>query len=337
MRKTIIYLALLILVGIGVYYLVFDKKENPYGETEASFTVKDTSQIGMIYLAKSSGETIKLKRLASGWTVNDRYKAHRGTLASLLRTLSLQEAIAPVPKASHNNVIKSMAGNSVKVEVYDRDQEKIRTFYVGGLGYNYSGNYMIQENAKKPYLVNIPRFPGIVGPAYTTDIDDWRDRTVFNISADNINSIAIKYPGEPLNSFTLSQNGKLSVKAEPGAIPSNSPLNEKRIRDYLTFFDNINCEGYLHDIPELPAVMASVPKVCIMDVTGKNNYRQHVEIYRMPLNKRSKNMSSDLYGDYDADRFYATINDNKDTVIVQAFNFGKLWRKAYEFYDLTTK
>jgi hypothetical protein len=332
MRKTLLYLFLLLLVAVGVYFLLFNKKQNPYGEQEAGFTVKDTSSIGEIYLARPTGESISIKRTSSGWIVNKRYKAHRGTLAAFLRVIKLQEAISPVARASHNTVIKSMAGNSIKVELYDRDGDKLRTFYVGGLSYDYGGNYMVQEHAKKPYIVNIPGFPGVVGPVYTTDIDDWRDRTVFNVSADNIKTLSIKYLGEPLNSFTITQDAKVTVATEPGVVGSNS-LNEKRVKTYLGFFENVNCEGYLHDMPELGGIISTMPLVSVFDITGKDGYHQHLEIFRMPLTKRSKNLSTDAYGEYDADRFYATMNDYRDTVIVQSYNFKKLWRKAYEFYQ----
>jgi ATP adenylyltransferase/5',5'''-P-1,P-4-tetraphosphate phosphorylase II len=76
-----------------------------------------------------------------------------------------------------------------------------------------------------------------------------------------------------------------------------------------------------------------MPLVSVFDITGKDGYHQHLEIFRMPLTKRSKNLSTDAYGEYDADRFYATMNDYRDTVIVQSYNFKKLWRKAYEFYQ----
>jgi hypothetical protein len=36
---------------------------------------------------------------------------------------------------------------------------------------------------------------------------------------------------------------------------------------------------------------------------------------------------------FDADRFYAVINNFKDTVIIQRETFDKIFRKGYEFYE----
>ena len=48
-------------------------------------------------------------------------------------------------------------------------------------------------------------------------------------------------------------------------------------------------------------------------------------------------MDPDIPDGYDADRFYATLNNFKDTVIIQRVSFDKLFRKAYEFYQVDTQ
>ena len=57
MQKTIMYIVLLLVFGAGMYYFVFSDKRL-YSKTEASFTVKDTSKVYKIFLAKTSGENI---------------------------------------------------------------------------------------------------------------------------------------------------------------------------------------------------------------------------------------------------------------------------------------
>jgi hypothetical protein len=55
----------------------------------------------------------------------------------------------------------------------------------------------------------------------------------------------------------------------------------------------------------------------------------------MPLNRRSKNKltSNELVEDnYDADRMFAIMNNNADTVLIQTHTFRKILRGAFEFY-----
>jgi len=332
MGKTIIYLLLLVILGAGVYYFVLSEK-TPFRKTEAAFTIRDTGRIGKMFLAKTNGESITLQRTDSGWILNGVYKARMSNVNGLLRTLRQQEALYPVSESQHNSVIKALAGSSVKVELYDRSGNKINAFYVGKAAYNYSGTYMLQEGAKRPYVVQIPNFHGYLTPNYSTDFTDWRDRTVINLPPEQVKSFSIRYTEEPLNSFTIDYSEeKPQVRVDPN-LNFPTPLNERRAKVYQKYFTDIYAEGYLNGIEDMDSIIASVPKFCDMEVVAKNGWKQHIQIFKMPLNKRSKNLATADEDDYDIDRFYGVINGGKDTVLLQAFTFDKFFRRAYEFYE----
>lgn len=332
MQKTIIYLLLLTILGAGVYFFVVRDRENVFGENEAGFSVKDTSSIGMIYLVRADGNGIKLVRSDSGWILNDSFRARQNTLQNLLTTIHKQTALHPVPENSHNYVIQSLSGNSVKVELYNRAKTKLKTFYVGNETHNFTGSYMLMEGAKKPYVVHVPGQVGYPTPYYTTELKDWRDRTVFKFKEDEIKEVQVVYAEEKLNSFTIKQNDKITVETEPGIAGSN-PLNEKRARAYLGFFEEVYCEGYMNGVPDLDSTIASLTKFCSIEVTGKNNRRQHLDIYFMPVNRRSKNLNMEDAGPYDPDRYFGVMNDFKDTVVVQHLSFQRMFVRAWQFFE----
>lgn len=332
MGKTLIYLLLLAVLGAGVYYFVFDDRET-FSRSEAAFTIKDTSKVGKVFLARTSGETITLERTDAGWVVEGKYKARKATVDNLLRTLKLQEALYPVPENSHDNVVKTLSGSAIKVEVYDRDGDKMNTFYVGGAAYNFAGTYMLQEGASRPYVVQIPNSYGFLTPNFSTDFDDWRDRTVVNLQPNEVKSVSIRYIDEPLNSFTIDfSTDKPIVKLDP-TLNFNKPLNERRARVFQKYLTDIYCEGYLNGIEKIDSTISSVPKFCVMEVEAKNGWKQHIEIFKMPLTKRSKNLAIAEEDDFDIDRFYGVINDNRDTVLLQAYTFDKFFRRGYEFFE----
>lgn len=335
MRKTILYLVLLALIGGAAYYFVFYKPDAGFPKSESDFGIKDTAAIGKIFLSTPTGENILVERSDSGWVLNKKYKALQSTVDLVMEVLSKQEAKYPAPEASHNGIIKSLAGNGVKVEVYDRKGTKMKVFYVGSEAHESSGSYMLLEGAPRTYLVHMPGFTGILKPSYTTRFSDWRDRTVFNTPAANIASLTITYPEEPLNTFTIHQNEKLTVDADNG-VKGTQPLNEKRVKDYLGFFQNLNCEGYLNGKIAIDTILSRVPKKCSIELITKNGRTQRLDVYWKPLSKRSKNAnesSHDVKPGYDGDRYYAVYNNYADTAIIQEYNFGKLFRKAYEFYQ----
>lgn len=333
MQKTLLYLLLLLIIATGAYFFVFkNNTKNIFSDKEAGFNVYDTAMVGKIFLARTNGEEITLVRTDSGWILNNKYKAHTGVLNTFLRTLKLQQAAYPVPEELHNGIIKSMAGTSVKVELYDLKGEKMKTFYVGIEVGRSAGNYMLMEHAKRPYAVVIPNFEGILSPIYSTDITDWRNRNVFDLNPGAIKSVAVQYPSEPLNSFTVKNEDSLEVETAPG-VPGSNPLNQRRVKAFLGFFSNLNCEGFMMSMPKMDSIIASVPKLCSIDLVSKNGKEQRVDVYRMPNDQRSKNLLSPRDDGYDIDRYYAVMNNYKDTAVIQSATFNKIFRKAYEFYQ----
>ena len=125
MKKTLVYVLLLVVLGLGLYYLVTSNNANPYRTSEAGFTVKDTANVGKLFLASNSGETVTVVRTDSGWMVNNRYHALKSMVDLVLGTISCQAALYPVTQAARDNAIKQLATNSVKVEVYDRKGKKL--------------------------------------------------------------------------------------------------------------------------------------------------------------------------------------------------------------------
>lgn len=335
MNRTIIYIVLLAVLGFGVYYFVF-RDRDMFASDEAGFTVKDTGDIGRIYMADKSGQSVTLERTADGWTVNKKYLAIPGTVNGFLTVLTQQSAQYPVPKKMHNTAVTGLAANGVKVELYDRENKKIKVFYVGGQ-VNTEGTFMLIEGARQPYVVQIPGFEGYLTPRYNTELQYWRDRTVFNVPADNIQQIKVDYPSEPLNSFVLVKdaNGKVSMTADT-ALTKGKQLNGRRAEAYATFFTDIYAEGFLNGTIGIDSTIAHVPKRAAIDVTDTKGKARHIDIYWMPVNKRSKNMLTpdpSVPAEFDADRAYGVMNNYKDTVIIQYATFDKLFRKAWEFWE----
>src|SRR5690606_23924280 len=109
------------------------------------------------FLVNTAGKSVLLERMGDGtWQVNGAYRVMPAPLNTLLKTLARQAAEQPVPQSHHNMVVKNLAGNSTKVELYDRKGKQIRVFYVGEEAPAGSGSYMLIEGAARPFIVNIP-------------------------------------------------------------------------------------------------------------------------------------------------------------------------------------
>jgi hypothetical protein len=337
MSKTFLYLAILAILGFGVWFFLFsDKSGSIFRSADAAFTVHDTAAIGKIFLSHNgSGQSVTVERKGEDWIVNDTYPVLRSTLRSVLNTLYHQQAIHPAPDETREGIIRNIAGAGIKVEIYNREGEKMRSFYVGGEMHRFAGTAMLMEGSERPYVVNIPGFEGYLTTRYTTSLGFWRDRIVLDLQPEQITQISVQYAREPLNSFTLiQQNGRLSVKLDP-SLNMTQPVNENRARSYLKFFSRIYSEGYLSNIPELDSIVRGMPQKAIVDVQGVGGYHKTVNIIYYPKDERSKNYTAiptNFEEQFNSDRYFAVINGGKDTVSVPITSFEKIFRRGYEFF-----
>lgn len=337
MKKTLIYFLLLLILGAGIYYLVSSNNANPYRPSEAGFTVKDTANVGKLFLVNNNGESILAERTDTGWMVNKKFRALKSTVDLVLGTIACQSALYPVTKNARENAVKQLATNAVKVEVYDRSNRKLSAFYVGGVAVNNTGTNMLLEGAQEPFVVQVPHFTGYLTSRFTTNIKDWRDRAIFNLPAAEIKSVSVQYPGgQSVNSFTITRDGsQFRIEANP-EVMKTGPANMHRAELYLNYFTNINCEGYLNGLPDLDTFIRSAPVQSVIDLYGMHGQHLHLDAYWLAVNKRSKNVGierSDVPENYDADRLYAVTHDRQDTVVIQFFVFRKIFRKGFEFFQ----
>ncbi len=337
MLKTLTYLIVLALLGAGIYFLIFKKNDNPFGNSEAGFTIKDTAAVGKIFLSTNDGESITIERKSDGWQLNGKYKALPSTVRMVMNTLVTQVPVTPVTKSAYENAVKTLATDGVKVEIYDRNGKKTTVFYVGGPSANGTGTNMLLEGAKTPYIVQTPGFSGDLRPRYPTTIKEWRDRTVFNIPDEEIKSVSVLYETNPINSYVVSRdNNVFTVKGDPQITEHLEPLNTARAGRYMKYFTNVNCEGYLNGLEDIDSLIRITKKRATIDIETLHMGKQHADLYWMPINRRSKNRlmsNEDVPDDYDADRMFAIINNNKDTIQIQMPSFNKILRKCFEFYQ----
>ena len=53
--ETLVYIAILAILGTAIYFMLPGRGESPYDPAEAGFTVKDTASVGKLFLASDDG------------------------------------------------------------------------------------------------------------------------------------------------------------------------------------------------------------------------------------------------------------------------------------------
>ena len=129
-RNALIIIGLMGLIA-AAFYVHRTRSGSTLDSSLAEFAVSDTASIDRIFLADRRGNTVLLDRKqVDHWELNEKHKARQDAVQLLLETIMKVEVKMPVPKVSHNNVVRLLAGTATKVEVYQKG-ELVRTYYVG--------------------------------------------------------------------------------------------------------------------------------------------------------------------------------------------------------------
>ncbi len=224
-NKTIILITLILLVIAAV--LVVTNSYTTLRRDVSEFAVADTAAVTKIFLADKNNNEVTLSRLPEGgWLVNGRSLAQQAKISSFLKTLMDLEVRSPVPLAARDNVIRRMAANAKKVEIYQvrprinlfniiklfPREKNVKTYYVGDVTADNLGTFMLMDGADEPYVVHIPNFRGFVSTRYSTNPAEWRDYTVFRTRIGDIASVRMEFPSDPAQSYLMEVQDSRNVK-----------------------------------------------------------------------------------------------------------------------------
>lgn len=347
MKKLRLTVFLVIILAIIALILVLNNSRDTFSKSARDFAIQDTSSVTKVFMSDKSNKVITLQKDKSGlWIVNNDYKARKDAIITLLTTMMRVSVLEPVSKAARNNVIKRLAANSVKVEIYQRKyrinifdwiklfpHEKLtKTYYVGGNTQNNIGTYMLMEGSQIPFITYIPGFRGFISIRYSPREDDWRDHTIFNQKISEIRSVKVEFLESPEQSYVLKNEDNTSFELkslyQDKEIQNYDTL---KVLDFITSFSNIKFEALLNnlDIPGKDSIINSTP-FHVITLTEKTGNESVVKTFH----KYPAKEEFDLEGEpvlYDRDRLYALVNNDEDFVLIQFFVFDRILRPISYF------
>src|ERR1700741_3673526 len=252
-KKQRITAALVIILSGLTFFILHNKKKSTLDEDLKNFAIEDTSTIDKIFIAEKAGATALLERKRKGyWTINGKYPANMESVNILLYTFRRTEVKYPAGEKARLTVIRSIATNGKKVEVY-QDGKRTRIWYVGDATPDHVGTFMVladpetDEKYEQPFINWIPGFDGYLTTRFFTNESDWRDRNLIAVLPTEIESIKMDYNGMPDSSFQLGVKSvnSFDVKNQKGQpLPAVDTL---AVKQYLAYFMNLGVAGYLTD------------------------------------------------------------------------------------------
>ncbi|MCC7332080.1 MAG: hypothetical protein IT232_05655 [Flavobacteriales bacterium] len=326
MKGNKFLIILLIVLACAATYFYFTKSNNTLGELK-DFAIEDTAKINKIFIADAKGEKVTLTRDKSFWKVDGDRKARPESIDVLMNTFYRIAIKYPVAKAAHNNVVRDMATQATKVEIYMGSEKPNKVYYIGGNTQDNLGTYMLLENNGKkssiPFVTHIPGFSGYLTTRFFANPLQWRDAEIFKYNPNEIKKLTVTFFEKPNESFSIQNiEGKLSLLDSENKNIQN--FNEDRVKQYLEMYDNVYYEMVVLDElkqEQKDSILKLNPyfKIEIQDIYGKsknimafhmNNYRKTVDDQGNPF-------------PYDIDRMYGYLN-NESLIYIQFHTFDKL-------------
>lgn len=332
MNRTL-WLLLLVIVGGGLLWWTMRAgaaDRTTLAGADRKFAVPDTNAIGKIFLVTRDGARTILEREADHWIYNDQYRARPNAMKNLLEAVARIEIQYKPANAAVPTMVRNLATEGIKVEIYDRRDKLLKAYYVGGSTPDERGTYMILDGYEQPYVVSIPGWVGNVRFRYNLLGDDWRDRTAFNFDVANIDSLSVNYPKQRDKSFIIRREGNGFTIAPYYAFTPriDRPIKEGTIRSYLAGFENLQAMRFINRTDERDSILRLVP-FSIFTVTQRDGRTQQVKLWPYTEEQYIKTDTEGtptMHTEY----YYASLGEN-DFVLVQDETFKRvLW--AYEFF-----
>ncbi len=326
-NNKFLLIILLVLAAVAVYYYVTNSSGTIKNELK-DFAIKDTASIDKIFISDSKGEKVTLTRTENYWVVDGNYKARPECISVLMTTFSQIAVKAPVAKVAFNNVVREIATNTTKVEIYLGKDKPAKVYYIGGPTQNSQGTYMVLENdgvkSSVPFITYIPGFNGYLTTRFFANPLQWKDAAIFKYLPQEIKSIDVTYFDKPEESFNIQQNMNNLSFIDGVTLSPIKNFDTSKVKQYLRFFDKIYYEMTVLDElkpDKKDSVMAEPPifSIEVKDIFGKSNkiVALHMKNYKNKLDDKGEPYP------YDLDRMYGILNNNL-LVYIQFYTFDKI-------------
>ena len=249
-KKKYVFFVFLV---IAIFYFYNDKKISS-NSNSYMFAIDDTSCISKIFLADRNGTSILLEKNKNNWILNKKYDVKKSSINILLSTIKDIKVHKSVPLNATDNIIKDIATNGIKVEIYSNQKniffrrkknKLLRSYTLGQPTADYLSNYIINNDEETPYIVNIPGFNGFLTPRYgvqvnNLDINSWRSTLIFKKSAKKINNISVTNFLDSSKSFSINNKKAILYDFKHNQVKVNKNIIDK----YVKVCSKLNCESY---------------------------------------------------------------------------------------------
>ena len=335
MNRTLILVLLVVALGAGAFFISRMSNAGPSTSlvgADREFAVP-REQIYKIFLADRNGNKSTLTRAEGRWVYNDQYTVRPDAINNLLSAIEQIRMKFKPTDAAVPYMVQSLATDGIKVEIYGKNEELIKAYYVGGATNDERGTYVILDGAEQPYVTELGSWEGNIRFRYNLTGDDWRDRTVFGTTVENIAEITVEYPKQQDKSFRINlRDGKEEVTPFYALSPARQVAPKPgKVEAYAACFEKILAASFDNEFRDRDSIAKQLPFaiISLTDKAGQTASAKLFPIYPEAVLDVKTWTTTQPEG---VTAYYA-LTQNNDFIILQNEVIGKLlWAYSF-FYD----
>lgn len=333
MNRTLLFtLLFVVLAGLtGWMLFVQPDDRSTMAGWDRDFAVPETDNIQKIFIADRQGNQTTLERRDGYWLYNGQYKARPTAMDNLLDAVSRIEMKYKPPKAMVEGMVRDLATNGIKVEIYGSGDELLKAYYVGGGTADERGTHLIKEGAEQPYVGHLPGWTGNLRYRFSLKGDEWRDRSVFDLAPEEIQAVTVEYPKQKSKSFRLerTENG-FAVRPFYQTTPSiQKPLQKGKVAVFLEGFDNLGAEAFENVNPRQDSVRQLIP-FSIINVENRQGQEREVRLFPIHPQQAVEYSTGRLVGPDMVERYFADLSTGDFMLVQNRVVKRILW--GYDFF-----
>jgi len=178
----------------------------------------------------------------------------------------------------------------------------------------------------------MPGFEGYLTPSFDCHENTWRSTSIFNYTYKEIAQISFQNFVKPQESFIIEKSGSnfSTVRLAVNNL-SIERFDTAAVNEYLMQFTNLNYEAISDKVRQTRKDSALNMPMFKVNIALANGRKQSVLFLRKPVDRGMV----DDFGkptDYDTERMFAILNDNKkEFLVAQYYVFDKILRAGHSF------
>lgn len=320
-RRLLVLLLVLAVLGGIAWWLQQRTAPTTLDVPLTDFAVPDTARVTRLFITDTKGHVSDLRREGDRWTLNGRYDARQPLVDMALKTLLRVEVRSPVPKSTEPMVLRTMAGTSTKVEIYEGSNKPSKVWIIGHATKDHYGTYMVLEKpgegrSSAPFVMGMGGFTGVLSPRFPATEDNWRSPNVFHYpDLHELASVKVDLVGRPLASYRIDNPdvGLPKLLAPDGR---QLPMDTVLVQGALLPYKEFNYE-YIDRKTPRDSLLAAPPNV-VLTVTPRTGDAETMKLWYMPYHGEAGGFGQPR-PIHDPMRMFALVQDTLIVVVQRQY------------------